>query len=398
MVDSGGPSAGLDDAKKALQDLILFSDVPARDRMAMARSISDAYPPLAEQARKVEKRLKGQGSGPRYEVFYSVRPLVEQVVNLAKDPADLQLPVLTETLIMSLRLSTLLRSVDVSRIASALYVFEDKYFVRTVDKNGKKRTQNVCGATLKLLTAYLYRTKDHPAPCLIRHLNNLSLSTGSERIAKLAMRVMEACDIDTSVFKGHSVRGAAATYLLRLGVPTALVQAHGFWASAQTLDDYYARLHSLLDWDDILQGAAGAQGMLKTSEGNFVGVAGPVPTSGALETRHDVVRVQDEALAQQLEQLSALGILRKLYDSPSCPRCHDPIKREAAYVCQSCKKLHHVRCLYRRRDQTRKQTPEVQRQFIHQTVCSKCHYARQRAADDTLIDDPMGVTTTLTLI
>ena len=51
VVDSGGPGAGLDDAKKSLEDLILFSDVPVRDRMAMAQSISDAYPLLAEQAR-----------------------------------------------------------------------------------------------------------------------------------------------------------------------------------------------------------------------------------------------------------------------------------------------------------------------------------------------------------
>ena len=113
---------------------------------------------------------------------------------------------------MSLRLSTLLRSVDVSRIASALYVFEDKYFVQTVDKNGKKRSQNVCGTMLKILAAYLYRTKDYTAPCLIRHQNNLSLPTGSERVSKFAMRVMEVCGVDTSVFKGHSVRGAAATY------------------------------------------------------------------------------------------------------------------------------------------------------------------------------------------
>ena len=213
----------------------------------MAQSVSDPYPLLAEQARKVKKRLKGQGLGPRYEVFYSVRPLLGHVVRLAENPANLQLPVLTETPFMSLRLSTLLRSADVSRIASALYVFEDKYFVRTMDKKWSKGSQNVCGTTLKLLAANLYRIKDYPAPCLIRHLNNLSLSTGSEQVAKFSMRVMKACGVATSVFKGHSVRGAAATYLLHLGVPKALVQAHGFWTSAQTLDDYYARLHSLLD-------------------------------------------------------------------------------------------------------------------------------------------------------
>ena len=91
VIEGGSPGAGLDDAKRALEDLILCSDVPVRDRMAMAQSISDAHPLLAEQARKVKKRLKGQGFGPRYEVFYSVKPLVEHVVRLTKNPDNPQL-------------------------------------------------------------------------------------------------------------------------------------------------------------------------------------------------------------------------------------------------------------------------------------------------------------------
>ena len=138
---------------------------------------------------------------------------------------------------MSIRLSTLLRSLGFSRITQSLYVFENNYFVQTVEKNGKKRTQNVCGSMLKLPAAYIHRTKDHPALHLVRYMNNISLSTGPERVAKLAMNVMEQCGVNTSVFKGHSVPGAAEIHLLRLGVPTALGQAHGFWSSAQRLDE-----------------------------------------------------------------------------------------------------------------------------------------------------------------
>ena len=148
---------------------------------------------------------------------------------------------------MSIRLSTLLRSLGFSRITESLYVFENKYFVRTVDNNGKRRTQNVCGSTLNLLAACLHSTKDHPAPHLVRHMNNISLSRGSERVAKVAMKLMEQCVGNTSVSKGHSVQGAEATYLLRLGVPYVLFKARGFWSSAQALDEHYARLHYLLD-------------------------------------------------------------------------------------------------------------------------------------------------------
>ena len=66
VVDGGGPGAGLDNAKKALEGLILFSGLPLQDHMSMAHSLSHAYLLLAEQARKAKKRLKGQGLGPQY--------------------------------------------------------------------------------------------------------------------------------------------------------------------------------------------------------------------------------------------------------------------------------------------------------------------------------------------
>ena len=117
-------------------------------------------------------------------------------------------------------------------------MFENKQFFQRMDKSGKKRTQNVRRSMLKLLTAYLHCTKDHLAPHLVRRMNNISPPNGPERVAKLDMKLMEECWLNTSVFKGHSLRGAAATCSLRLRVCYALVQAHGFWSSAQTLDQY----------------------------------------------------------------------------------------------------------------------------------------------------------------
>ena len=136
-------------------------------------------------------------------------------MGLADGPSPLKLPELTETLIMSPRLSTLLRNVEVAQISSPFYVLENKYFVRTVEKKGNKRSQKVCRSNLNLTTTHLLRTKGHPLVPLVRHLNNLDVSTGADRVGKLAMRVMGKCDINTKIFEGNSLRGAAATYLLQ---------------------------------------------------------------------------------------------------------------------------------------------------------------------------------------
>ena len=109
---------------------------------------------------------------------------------LAGGPSTLTLPENTETLIMSPRPPTLLRSVDIAQVSSALYMFNNKYFVRTADNKGNKRSENLILSTLNLITAHLLRTKDHPALHLMRHINNLSLSTDAGHVVNMAMHVM----------------------------------------------------------------------------------------------------------------------------------------------------------------------------------------------------------------
>ena len=66
-------------ACRALRDLLLFTDIPALKRRRMIKAIEDTYPSLLDEAAKVRARLKRQGNGPKYEVFYSVKPLVQFV-------------------------------------------------------------------------------------------------------------------------------------------------------------------------------------------------------------------------------------------------------------------------------------------------------------------------------
>ena len=181
--------------------------------------------------------------------------------------------------------------------------------MKLVDKNSKHRTQPVSGPTLTILVYYLFMTRMQPAPFMLRHTKNPSLCLGSGRIARPCLQQMADCGLDTGVFKAHSVPGVSATFLLQLGVPQSLVQAHGFWSSTQTLDEYYSRLHMVLNWDDMLQGKPAPdlrqpptdQGTPPTSTGNLVPAVVLSPSSGSLEAKTEAGKGTDKGTAQQLE-------------------------------------------------------------------------------------------------
>ena len=62
-----------------MRDLLLFTDIPTLQRQRMIKAIEDTYPPPLDEARKVRARLKHQSNGPKYEVFFSFKPLVQFV-------------------------------------------------------------------------------------------------------------------------------------------------------------------------------------------------------------------------------------------------------------------------------------------------------------------------------
>ena len=70
---------GEGDACRALRDLLLFTDIPALQRQRMIKAIEDTHPSLLDEAAKAREWLKRQGNHPKYEVFYSVTPLVQFV-------------------------------------------------------------------------------------------------------------------------------------------------------------------------------------------------------------------------------------------------------------------------------------------------------------------------------
>jgi len=84
-----------------------------------------------------------------------------------------------------------------------------------------------------------------------RQTKNARAPRGPEYIAKVALQAMAKASIDTAGWKAHSLRGASATHFMAKGVPGAVVQARGGWASAGAMATHCARQNQLIPWPEL---------------------------------------------------------------------------------------------------------------------------------------------------
>ena len=351
-----------------LQDQLHASKNP-RDKLACQTAI---------------KRIQRSGSKGKYPVFYNIEGLVAAAFPKGQ-PEDM--PQHLDRLILQLRLTTLMRSVDAANVVWAIFEQDGQHYVKTTNKAGALQTFSVSGRTRETLLAYMAKHLLFPAQFLFRYIADATQCLGAERIAKRLLNVMRDAGIDTQIFKAHSLRGATATHLLARGVPAHMVQARGQWGSAKTMDDYYNRLHQTRDWQKLLHGEhdacrhSAACAVLDPSASQ----ANPTEEGGSWE---DQGRAHAQAAA-----LSARGVLRPLYDAAVCPACGFGMQSEAAYACMSCDKRYHVRCLGTKAAQP----PARQQAFL--TTCFLCSVPGGRVVgrggdgirSPALIVDAMGV-------
>ena len=124
---------------------------------------------------------------------------------------------------------------------------------------------------------------------------------------------MQKAGIQTDIFKAHSLRGATATHLLRQGVSMDLIQGRGQWASKQTLDQYYARLHQHQEWQHLLLGEPD-----EAWQSASCAVFPPKNPKLKPTTEGEKRGFEEESNAQAAE-LYAQGVLRPLFDTKICP-------------------------------------------------------------------------------
>ena len=83
----------------------------------------------------------------------------------------------------------------------------------------------------------------------MRFHNDMGRCLGAEAVAKVVLKLMAACGIDTTLFKPHSV---SATALIAAGIDQTLTTQRGGWSDSRAFDVHYAQLHQLVAWDSCL--------------------------------------------------------------------------------------------------------------------------------------------------
>ena len=325
------------DVAKKIQTTLTLHDIAPRYRVAWLKSAEARFRHLnfSKAFKSAIQKIQRQSKQPRYPIFFDVKPLVQWAFG-PLGPADRG--VRLDRLLLQLRLTTLMRSVDVANITWGIFCQGSDFFIQTTTKTGALATFSVAGMTLQTLLEYVWLHLDFPAPYLIRYVHEPHKCMGSERIAKRVKERMQELGIPTEAFKAHSLRGATATTLLMHGMEPQWVQARGGWTNQTTMQVYYSRLHQVQDWERALQGKIDASNLC---------VRSVVPVTKLPLTEADEGRRRggsEEQGTTLLTQLTAHGVLRPLYLQEQCPSCGQPITREAAYKCQECEQLRHVRC------------------------------------------------------
>jgi hypothetical protein len=308
-------------------------DMPYRDKVQVlqeAQRIS-TNPLVSKVISAALRRIRSNKKKAKYPIFYKIDALIKTAFG---NPASADV----DTLTLRLRLSTMMRSVDMGHVVWGLFQQDGSFFLKTTDKGGKPTTFSITGLTLRAVRTYILEFKVRPAPFLLRYTNDGRFCMGAERIAKRLLAIMAQHGIDTEVFKAHSLRGATATHLMRVGVPRHEVRARGGWSSSQTLDTYYLRLHQEANWERRLQGEIAQAGLVCRSAAQTT-VPEPEPTTEGEGEGTEESAAQDT-------QLSALGLLRPLYDKRVCHECKGTMHHEATYRCATCARIVHVRCLH----------------------------------------------------
>ena len=202
--------------------------------------------------------------------------------------------------------------------------------------------------------------------------------------------------LDRTVFKPHSVRGALATEYLRKGAPHAVTRQRGGWCTDRAFEQHYARTHQTADWEGYLLGVTCATS--STSERSSCPLGEPLEeASGRAELSLPLVPVPEpteeggrsgtEVLESEARTLlAAKGALRAIGDRTKCAVCKTKVGLEAGWMCTTCNRLVHVRCLSwsRQSDTEPSHTRSTKNEVIYEGECIDCRGLTSTALDVVL--------------
>ena len=244
----------------------LFAQGKAYNTINVARSmLSGTLPPLdgnpVGKHYLVLKLMKGMYNSnppkPRYESTWSI-DLVTNYVNTLPSNADLSLAEISRKLAVLLALTTMLRVSELASIdRQSVKIGDDRALFsltkpRKAQKDGalhniviKKFPNNPNICPVSCLGYYIFQTDS------LRNSTNANLLflamkkpnkpvTGSS-IGRWIKSLLGKAGVDTSTFKAHSTRGAAASKAARSGVPVDTILKTAHWSNESTYTKFYFR-------------------------------------------------------------------------------------------------------------------------------------------------------------
>ena len=125
--------------------------------------------------------IKNQANAAKYPIFFDLHPIVDYAfaVPEVQDPGTL-----LDRLLLQLRLTTLMRSVEVSNIVWGLFEHRNWFYIHTTNKNGTLATFSVKEQTLQSLLVYLEKHLDYPNTTLIGYLISPAKCMGQNALQK----------------------------------------------------------------------------------------------------------------------------------------------------------------------------------------------------------------------
>jgi integrase len=191
----------------------------------------------------------------KYESFWDPEIILEKVKSWGPNE-DLSLEKLTDKLIILLKLAIFGRTADLNGIRRSSLVFRENEMSLKIFGSKENRSRQTPSST----PIYVADFED-PIICPVRCMRNyldrtaeitfedflfVSLVGGKGHLSKKdidrrVLRTMRESGINTSIFKSHSVRGAAATKALENGTPLEDVLLTGRWKSISVFKKFYHR-------------------------------------------------------------------------------------------------------------------------------------------------------------
>ena len=114
---------------KKIKTIEFTHDMPHRERLQLLERILASCGNLKVRTRVLSavRRMRAASKQPKYPIFFDLDPLLKRAFQ--REPTD-SIEDMLDTMVLRLRLTTMMRSTDVAHIASAIFTQDAKFFLR----------------------------------------------------------------------------------------------------------------------------------------------------------------------------------------------------------------------------------------------------------------------------